>query len=79
MAKQEKAVTGEQAAKWVQQNVGFWLHFSQAEQRAYVAELGTGKIIRPATEEDIAKWNKAWNKVMGKLYAHNEKQKSRVL
>ena len=75
MAKQER-VTGEQAAKWVKQNVGFWLQWSDAQQKPLVVELGTGKIVRPATPKDIAKWNKAWNKVMGKVYEHNKDQNS---
>jgi hypothetical protein len=78
MAKQEK-VSGEQAQKWVKQNVGFWIQWSDAQQKPLVVELGTGKIIRPATAADIARWNKKWNKVMGKVYEHNKIKDSYML
>jgi hypothetical protein len=71
MAKQDK-VGSEEAVKWIKKNVGFWLHYSDAEKKPYVAEIGTGKILRAATGADIAKWNKAWNKVMSKVYEHNK-------
>ncbi len=72
MAKEGKVVTAEQFVKYVEKNVGFRLYPSVVGGKALVVEIGTGRILRPATGADIRKWNKEWNKTAKKVFAHNQ-------
>jgi hypothetical protein len=70
-----KKITGEQFTKYVEKNVGYRLYQSPGTGRALVTEIGTGRILRPASVADIRKWNKEWNKTAKKVFEHNESLK----
>jgi hypothetical protein len=69
-----KKITGEQFTKYVEKNVGFRLYHSGGG-KALVTEVGTGRILRPASAADIRNWNKEWNKTAKKVFEYNESLK----